>query len=262
MTWSQTLSDEAVYTQHPGFFRRQFGASATFPQKVFDALFGVVLPVLVLIVDPVVFQGGLFGDRPMLGDYQVFAYLISAVEIGLFLVWRTFPQIGAFAAPIGGALIGGAIFSFLVGVRILPLSLLGLMILIGAAGFTPFLTAFVYLRNGVRAINTPASLALQSRGTLTIGAALLSLALPYVASIQYSKMVFASVNAVINCEGQETQLAVNRLKRFPMIPHNARLMIVEAYGNEAHDGKKLILKQYWKDLTGEDIEYRMMIIND
>jgi hypothetical protein len=57
----------------------------------------------------------------------------------------------AFSAPIGGILIAGGIFSLAVGVRILPYTLIGLIVLIGAAGFTPFLTAFVYFRSGVRA---------------------------------------------------------------------------------------------------------------
>jgi hypothetical protein len=99
-----------------------------------------------------VFKGTFLGF-PWLGDYQVLAYLVGAIEMAVFIVWRTFrTQLTTFSAPFAGVLFAGGLFSTLIGIAILPLSLFGLLLFIGILGFTPFLTAFVYFRSGVRAM--------------------------------------------------------------------------------------------------------------
>jgi hypothetical protein len=78
---------------------------------------------------------------------------MSSVVMGIFLVWRTFRnQLTTFSAPFTGIFFAGGIFSTAIGVAILPMSLYGLLLLIGVLGFTPFVTAFVYFRSGVRAM--------------------------------------------------------------------------------------------------------------
>jgi hypothetical protein len=82
---------EPVVPNKPRFWARQFAVVRTPDQDKFDAIFGVILPVLCFMVDPIVFKGGINGG-PELEDYQLIAYLISTVEMGMFLVWRTFPN--------------------------------------------------------------------------------------------------------------------------------------------------------------------------
>jgi hypothetical protein len=46
-----------------GFFKRQFRHKATFQQTIFDALFGIVLPVICCVFDPIIFQMKVLGHR-------------------------------------------------------------------------------------------------------------------------------------------------------------------------------------------------------
>jgi hypothetical protein len=145
------LAEEEVLKK--GFWRRQFDSVPTGGQELFDGIFGVILPVLCFAADPIVFKGGFFDDRAFLDHYRVLAYLTSAVEIAVFIVWRTFRKhLTTFSAPFAGVLFAGGIFSTAIGIVILPLTLFGLLLLIGILGFIPFLTGFVYFRSGVRAM--------------------------------------------------------------------------------------------------------------
>lgn len=134
------------------FWRRQFDPDPTHGQELFDGIFGVILPVLCFAADPIVFKGN-FLDGPFFEDYQVLAYLTSAIEIAVFIAWRSLRKhLTTFSAPLAGVLFAGGLFSTAIGILILPLSLLGLMFLVGILGFVPFLTAFVYFRSAVRAM--------------------------------------------------------------------------------------------------------------
>ncbi len=146
------ILDNAEVTKKEGFWKRQFAADPTAAQDRFDLWFGVALPVACFVLDPAIFKGGILG-RGLLEAYRLFAYMVSALEIGMFLCWFTFRRdLAEFAAPFAGVLVAGAIFSMVIGVVLLPLSVFATLFVIGIAGFTPFFTAFVYLRNGVRAM--------------------------------------------------------------------------------------------------------------
>ena len=134
-----------------GFWRRQFAAAPTRAQRWFDVTFGIVMPVLCFALDPVVFRDGFI--RGLYSEHQFYAYMISAAEIVALCAWLLAAgRAGRRPAALAGMLMAGAVFAFVVGVAILPYSLIGLFFyLIGLLGFVPFLTAFVYLRNGWRA---------------------------------------------------------------------------------------------------------------
>lgn len=137
------------------FWRRQFGAEATRAQRRFDVAFGLVLPVLCFVFDPVVFRGWLVGGQGFYGRWQTYAYAVSVLELVALAAWL-FKAGGEGRPPaaLGGVLLAGGVFSLVVGVMIFPLSLAGLIfLLVGIFGFTPFPTAVVYLRNGWRAAN-------------------------------------------------------------------------------------------------------------
>src|ERR1043166_6571723 len=68
-----------------GFWRRQFAREATNKQIVFDVALGAVGPILCFVFDPIAFHSGLIAL--LLPDYQAFAYLFSASQIGLLLMW-------------------------------------------------------------------------------------------------------------------------------------------------------------------------------
>jgi len=137
-----------------GFFHRQFHLEPTVRQRRFDWAFGVVLPIVCVAADPIVFQDSFGGSEPLLGKYKVFAYLLSSVSIMSMAAWLLWGQrLGELRPYLGGLFIAGAAISLMVGVILLPFSLIGMFFLIGFLGFTPLLSSFVYLRNGVRAID-------------------------------------------------------------------------------------------------------------
>ena len=246
-----------------GFWARQFADVSTEKQDRFDIVLGIVLPVICLVVDPIVFQGGFFGEQPILGRFQLFAYLFCGLQIGIFLCWRTLARhLAPAAGLIGGILLAGALFSFIVGVLILPFTLLGLIILIGIVGFTPFLTAFVYLRTGIRALRSQQrNVLFESRFLLAVLTALLSVALPVLISYQVSTTISAGLDQILYGNPQEAEIAVNRLKWLP-VSWSQRREIVIAYDNETSSEKKDVLKRRYKELTGEDIDRDRYFLRD
>lgn len=137
------------------YWVRQFTAPATRRQRVFDVIFGLVMPVVCMIFDPIVFKGsGLFSDEGLLSEVRWFAYTGLAVELIALGVWLQYGErLGQGRDVVGGILLGGAVIAALIGVTIFPLSLIGLFLLVGTLGFTPFLTSLVLARNAARALS-------------------------------------------------------------------------------------------------------------
>jgi hypothetical protein len=240
-----------------GFFARQFAVDTTKAQDFFDGLFGVFLPVLCFLADPLVFRenGGSLG---IYSKYQLLAYTFSAIQIATLLTWRTFSRrLTWMAAPIGGVFLAGSLFSTVIGVFILPFSLIGMFMLIGFAGFIPFVTAFVYLRTGIRALKAHHTTRfVNSPITLTIPAAILAIALPLIVSNNVSSLVSISVTEVLYGDKQTAEVAVSRLKRMPFLSEREMRRMVVAYHNELDPEKREALSQHYKEVTGRAIEFR------
>ena len=136
-----------------GFCNRQFHLEPTPRQRRFDWTFGVILPVICVAADPIVFSSAFGVDDAILGRYKIFAYLLSSVSIMSMAAWLLWgQQLGEIRPYLGGLFLAGSVISLIVGVILLPFSLIGMFFLIGFLGFTPLFSSFVYLRNGVRAI--------------------------------------------------------------------------------------------------------------
>jgi hypothetical protein len=135
------------------FWRSQFAEGATRAQRRFDITFGIILPVLCFVFDPVVFRGWYMGSGGVYGHFRSYAYTVGALEMVALAAWLL--RAGGAGRPpaaLGGVLFAGGAFSLVVGLAILPFSLLGLVFFFaGVFGFIPFPTAVIYLRNGWRA---------------------------------------------------------------------------------------------------------------
>jgi len=134
-----------------------FRPNDTTAQKVFDIIFGIVAPILCVAFDPGILrapENACSSTGSILTGYTTFAY--TAIGLGIFalLVWMAAGNQLKNASPFfAGILFTGFVFSLLVGLAILPLSLIGLLIMgLGLLGLIPFLTALVYLRNGIKAL--------------------------------------------------------------------------------------------------------------
>ena len=120
---------------------------------IVELTLGVIIPILLLIFDPIVFRSQISCLGPGLVDYSLFAYMTIGFVIIALLVWKLWGVSleGATAAFVAGILLLGGALSILAGVLILPYSVPGLIVLIGVFGFLPFLISFVYFFNGNRA---------------------------------------------------------------------------------------------------------------
>ena len=238
------------------FWRRQFASAMTIPQLAYDVIFGVVMPILCFIFDPIVFSGR--GFIP-LAQYRSLIYLFSAISIVTLVAWLlTHRAIKSGGGIIAGVLLSGAVCSFLIGVLILPLSLIGLMFIIGALGFTPFFTAFVYLRNGIRAMKSGESYV--SHVSSLLSGALLAIALPYAASTVVNDIVSQSIYDLTKDDPQAVEKAIRRLKYVGWSGNMDR--IVWSYSEERDQIRKQNLARAYKEITGNDVENRLAILLD
>ena len=176
--------------EYVGFWRRQFAQRPTRWQTIFDWAFGVIIPTICVAFDPVVFKGNLFRGA-LLGQVRPFAYLLSftcIMAMTAWLIWGT--KLQWMASTVAGVFFLGSAISLVVGIVILPVSLLGLIILVGALGFTPLFSAVVYVRNGIRAyrVAVPAVGAVVA-WRFTFLAGLFAFVTPSVVNIQISNIV-------------------------------------------------------------------------
>lgn len=246
-----------------GFWKEQFGPNRTGTQDVFDVTFGLVLPVMCFIADPVVFKSFSAFGPAYLEDYQLFAYVVSTVEMAFFLVWRTFPQKVNWLSPLfAGVFLAGGCFSLSIGIAMLPLTVWTLLFVIGLLGLIPFASAFVYLRNGIRAMRAQANLPLASRITTATFSAVLVIASVGFASLYVESSISASIGTVIYGNAIEAEAATNRLKGFGFIPLKETNRLAKAYGNEWDEKKKATLGRVYWEITGEDADVGLGRLNN
>jgi len=187
------MSDDSHTLLHGevGFWKRQFQLQPTNGQRIFDVLFGGLTPLLCLILDPGLLRQGSISDEPFL-ECSVYVHTeiaIGLVLLGFFLAFQR-------ASPIlAGALLGCGTFSLLLGLLLLPLSMLALITEVPTVvfGFTPILTGFVFMRNACRccrvSLQSCASASSHKRAVATIAlVAVVTLIIPGVPDCVVSVM--------------------------------------------------------------------------
>ena len=176
-----------TYYEDIGFWRRQFQPETTPLQRRYDWIFGVFLPVGCLIADPLVFKSFGSGHEGLLSNYSPSAYALSFVSIALMSIYLSWGhKFKAANAALSGVFAVGGLISLVVGIILLPFSLVGLMVIIGALGLTPLFTAVIYLRNSYRSF----LLAAESTPRLLVCnmfmlIALFSIVIPYLINVYY-----------------------------------------------------------------------------
>ena len=165
-------------------------------------------------------------------------------------------------ALIGGALLTAGFLCVLIGCTLLPYSLMGLMFGIGLFGFTPFLTAIVYSRNGWRSLtatNPPSNL------TRAIGAVcgmLLVVSISVPLSLQIRSAVTTSVNDIVKGDPINAPHAVQRLSVLRFFAGEELERIPLAYLSERDESRKQLMRSCYREITGEDLEDRIRILQD
>ena len=250
-----------------GFWQRQFDDAPTPAQRKFDVTFGIVMPVICLVCDPIVFKGG-FGDGGLYQQFQLYAYTISALEMVALCAWLfAAGRLRRRPAALAGMLLAGALFSFAVGFSILPYSFVGLpILLIGALGFVPFLTAFVYLRNGWRAVG-----ALGRGGVGLPARAALALVCGFVFALGAPAFVQASVEGEVAAALADVragrELSQGRLRAVRMAAAASGSGVYDELVWEYHaernaERRARLAKAYAEITVGGDIERRLQMLLD
>lgn len=245
------------------FWTRQFQPVATVPQTVADFLFGIILPVLCFIFDPVVFRGGFIMGRPILGEIRFLAYTIAFIEIATLLIWLLRRErLGAHSIAVSGFLYVGALVSLFIGIGILPFSIIGTVFFgIGLLGFIPFITALVFLRNARRAFN----LSVHKRvGRRKLAAFLMSLSFviggPLMMHLKLTRAAQDALTKIIEGNVYEVEAATEQVRFINYFTETDTLDIVRAYVNTQDEARRERLARAYLRLTGKPLDAKAIIL--
>jgi hypothetical protein len=167
-------------------------------------LFGVIVPIVMVVVDPAVFQSKTPGlGPPALGQLKVFGYVGIALGVGVMIAALAIPKRNAFVA---GMLAGASLFSIAIGVAILPLSLLGLLFFgLGLLGLTPFVSALVFASRSRRVYEAAPAV---SRRALAAVGVVTFLAVPIGVQLAVSSTYRAAVTTLHSTQSDAAERAV------------------------------------------------------
>jgi len=252
--------DIEIYKKKPTFWSRQFGPDFTPYQIIFDFLAGIVVPILCLAFDPYIFTGNDWGlGTSILAPFRVFAYLGIGIGTLTLAIWLIFgSRLEKWHGFFAGILLFGALFAFILGIVMLPLSLLGIIVGIGVLGFTPFFTGLAFLRNGYRALKRMDQLLPKwDRNvfsiTVFIGLVVI-VAIPLFAQWQTSQIVSRDINTIISGDEHEVDKAVLDLRNAFWCTSICYTEIVRAYEIEKDTSRGPILSNAYLKITSRFIE--------
>jgi hypothetical protein len=139
-------------------------------QLSLDLMAGAFLPIGCIVFDPMVFQT----PTP-----RVIGLVTIGSQIAMLCSWMfVAPLIGPSAFSFtAGYLLFGACFAGLIGVCLLPLSIIGLFAIIGLLGFIPFSTAKTYFRHARKAN----AFGIQRNNSFAMLGFFVALAIPFIA---------------------------------------------------------------------------------
>jgi len=255
------LLDDAATYPAPSFVERQFDSAPTPEQIIFDMLLGIILPVLCFYFDPGIIHGNVEGVSvaALLPHNQVAIYSLSGLAIVTLAVWLGLgSRLKHANGAVGVALLTGALFSFTIGIVIFPLTIMGLVIGVGVLGFVPFITALVYLRNGIRAIKQAKARMPRFSlvASLLLGAGLIT-GIPLAAQWKTSQMVSESMAVILQGDNQAaTDRAINRLQSVKWLVDKNQ--VFQTYQQATDIDYKKRLARLYAAITGETVEQRLM----
>ncbi len=147
----RTLIDGITSLPVVGRIAGTFVGEPTTDQTVFDVLFGVAAPVVLVGLDRIwdpTSEGGVLPFRP----HSVIAVTASVLVLVAWLRLRR--RAGWWHAMTAGGLGFGACVAAGIGLALLPYTIIGLVIGVGVLGVAPFLAAFVFVRAAARALGS------------------------------------------------------------------------------------------------------------
>jgi hypothetical protein len=241
-----------------GFWRRQFQKDSTKKQKIFDWIFGVVLPVACVFFDPIVFKGGL-GGTAFLGTYKPFAYILSFVSIMAMMAWLIWgAKLKWLNAFLAGLFFVGGIVSLGVGIILSPFSIIGMFLLIGFLGFTPLFSSIVYLRNSLRAYQS-AEAFLEKRVLANSFFLIWITVIPSVTNLEINK----ALDAMIRGDAQTVRSKARTLKYVAPLVNFDRLLRAYPTGADAASAeKRAAIAEVYLQFSNGDLDGKLRGIQD
>ncbi len=113
-------------------------------------MWGILMPIGCVFGDPFVFGRFEMGTALSFNEYAFACYAFIGWEIlCLAASWVVRPAQRRINLFLSGSLLAGAVFAFLIALAVLPFTLIGLIVVLGVMGFTPWFTAIVYLRTSM-----------------------------------------------------------------------------------------------------------------
>jgi hypothetical protein len=116
------------------------------------AIAGVVIPIVMLRFDPFVL-GGQDGES-LVGSLSAGAYVLMSLSMTAFLLQLILRREGTLLSKLlSGAIFAGALISGVVGIDMLPFSIVGVRVYgLGLLGLYPFIVSVIYFRTGRSAL--------------------------------------------------------------------------------------------------------------
>jgi hypothetical protein len=245
------------------FWKRQFLPPSTNEKLIFDVAFGILMPIICFYFDPgFIRNSSTLSFSLELQSHSIFIYCLCFLAMIVLIFWLIFGKsVRLLNGIIGGILLGGGITSLIIGIYMLPFSLLGMLFLIGFIGFVPFLTAFVYFRNALLAIN---SMGLSLNRALLVASVLFGafLIISISVAVQWktTQIVTQAMDDVLSQDPTLSQTAIERLENLQWLINTDE--IVWKYEKEPDKSRKENLARAYKEITGENIESRFFRSRD
>ncbi len=107
----------------------------------------IFMPLACVFGDPMVFGSFEFGKPQRFNALAIPSYVFIAWQI-FFLItsWFITPERQRFNGFLGGTFLAGALFALLIGICLIPGTMIGILMLIGMLGVVPWLTALTLYR--------------------------------------------------------------------------------------------------------------------
>ena len=213
---------------------------------------GVIMPVAMLLLDPIVFRGGTIGfEMALLGRYRTACYLTIGVAVTALVIVLT---IGRARAFLSGTMAAAAALGVLLGLVILPFSLIGTLFMgVGLLGFSPFLAAAVFARWSYRSLRSSSG----SRRYVSAFAGVLALsALGLGTQVTVSHVLDSSISDIVSPRLRRSRAATERLKRWRLFVDMDQF--IPAWQGQADPEAKQRLANAYQAITGENLEEHVM----
>ena len=228
---------------------------------LFDFGFGVIAPVICLIVDPVVFKGASFlADGGLLAPFKVAAYTAVGLGVAALAIWLIFrPRLLTHSDFFAGIFLMAQVSAFLTAVIILPMSIIGIG-MGGILGLIPFVTAFVFSRQHKQAQIDSAALPHRRRNTFVAMFAVI--AIPIFLQWTTSRYVGSAVRTILT-NADSTPAAVGQLKAAFWCGNECFFDIAHEYYKASKDpARRQYLANIYHDITGGDINTQITTFSD